>query len=1181
MSSLTDATASDQQVEQLKLAAAQEPTAADTKPVNAKVPEGLVHADALPSAAEALAQLFPPDEVQTRKDVLKLSLESVLVPLGQDSHPDTTHHSSTPSYDPYSLTPPAALIASETVASEAVAALPEPVPETPLATQCEAPTETNPELPAPEILEGSTEATSTETASKSKVESEATSKFGTEASAQAPEISASRDIQETDARPSGRSPGTFSRFANGIRNLLAVGRGKTKEPLQEIAPELMRADSGIVPSTPEPLSTAAAPLPGVVEGSSASSARSENILAAALVEAETSQQPQPVEISEQAIKTEEIVAPATPTSVHHKNAASSDTDPVLAQAPEVAFAPQIDQASAGEAWVEQPAGESQLQDDTTFHRADFEGGFLHESSAQEGSDDTAPEIGQTGEEEGEEFDSSEDDHAIASAIERYANVRAVAEDESSVTASQERQYRSDFPAALPSVEPVDINAVLGIPRDPDPAGVTLVSASFSAPVADHEGSPAAESAAVPTAAPRDLFGVEHALANIPAHELPEGNSHSQLSSIPYRDWSFEEKLAGHHEWIESKGAKGKKADFTGADLEGSDLIGVDLRFVDLHDANLRAADLLMADLRDACLARANIRDSCLVGANLEAANLEGASLETAMGLVPRQLAGTNLHEASLPQSVLQFEALREFKLASRKIHGLFVALMSMSALSALLILMTKDFQLMTNSAVLFFLHSASAAAALPTVQFYLIAPVILFVLYLVFQFHLQHLWDLVLELPAVFPDGRVLGENQPRIVVGLLRAHFRWMNVDAPSTRVFEKAISMFLAYWIAPIALGLYWVRFLTLQEFRGTLLQELLVVSASCVALYASTKVGKPAQKWLVQENWPERMMARVREINPVTPAVVLLGVLTFLAVGTMLGVPHNKERAPQFGAGSIRRWAPAVLWSIGIDPYADLTEAVISRKPANWNGADDQVPNVEGARLNGTNFRYAQAYRAFMANAHLLHANLQGAFLSQADLRGSDLGQSNLKYAVLDQAQMNHVNLDRATLEAANLSRADLRAANLSYASMGNATLVDARLDGATLYGAKLLWATLIRTNFEKADLRESHLEGANLEHVDMQSAYLWSAKLIGARLTNAQLGKAIFVNADLRDADLRWANLNETVLTGADLAGAYLDGADMRGAVGFGANQICAAKSRHGLMLDDALETQVTAQCGGGN
>jgi uncharacterized protein YjbI with pentapeptide repeats len=82
-----------------------------------------------------------------------------------------------------------------------------------------------------------------------------------------------------------------------------------------------------------------------------------------------------------------------------------------------------------------------------------------------------------------------------------------------------------------------------------------------------------------------------------------------------------------------------------------------------------------------------------------------------------------------------------------------------------------------------------------------------------------------------------------------------------------------------------------------------------------------------------------------------------------------------------------------------------------------------------------------------------------------------------------------------------------------------------------------------------------------------------------LRNAQLGGAIFIDAMLRGADLRGAQFSGTVLTGADLQDANLDGADMRGVLGTSAAQICAAKSRRGALLDEVLQTQVEAQCGG--
>jgi uncharacterized protein YjbI with pentapeptide repeats len=643
------------------------------------------------------------------------------------------------------------------------------------------------------------------------------------------------------------------------------------------------------------------------------------------------------------------------------------------------------------------------------------------------------------------------------------------------------------------------------------------------------------------------------------------------------DWALEEKLASHKEWVDSQGLSGRMADLSCAGLEGADLVGINLRYADFHDANLKGADLLLADLRDACMMRVNLEESCLVGANLEGANLESADLETAMGLVPRQLAGANLRAASLPQQIQEFPALENFNRASRTGIWLFGATAILNFLSWLLIWKTKDAQLVADSSVLPFFHSPSASAALPIAEFYLIAPALLLIVYLIFQFHLQRLWDAVLELPAVFPDGRILGDKGPWIVTGLLRAHFRWMNQDAPSTRLIEKTISVLLAYWLVPATLVLFWGRYLTRQEMHGTALHVLFTLAAVAVAAYSTTKIGRPEQAWAVNG---KRVYPAFREWKIFSPTFIsfALGILlALLSVGTLAGVPHDQSRAPQFSSTDIRRWASTVFWAIGYDPYADLTEAAISEKPSNWTGSDDQLASVVGAHLNNANFHYAQAYGAFLANSRLWRADFRGAFLSEADLRGADLGQANLRLAILDRAQLTHANLDRAELDGANLTRADLRGVNLSYSSLEGTTLVDARLDGASLYSASLDRATLIRASLEKADLRDSHLEGANLEHADMQQTYLWSARLSGARLAFAQLSSAIFIDAGLRSIDFHGAQFQGTVLTNADMQDTNLDDADMRGALSLRPAQICSAKSRRGTLLDDTLQSQVDALC----
>ncbi len=656
--------------------------------------------------------------------------------------------------------------------------------------------------------------------------------------------------------------------------------------------------------------------------------------------------------------------------------------------------------------------------------------------------------------------------------------------------------------------------------------------------------------------------------------------HARIDST---EWAIEEALGNHKEWLDSRGVLGKKANLRASKLEGTELISANLRYADLQDANLKAADLLLADLRDACLVRASLQDSCLVGANLEGANLEGASLESAMGLVPRQLAGANLREASLPEQIAKFGALAEFSRASKSSAHIFMAVMSACFVACLIIWKTKDVQLVSDSAVLPFLHSSAAAAALPTAEIYLIAPVLLLCVYLLFQYHLQRLWDAVLELPAIFPDGRVLGEKQSRIVTGLLRLHFHWMNPDPPSTRLIEKGISAILAYWIVPIVLVLFWGRYLTLQEIHGTILHQLLVGAAVGISIYATTKIGRPQERWVVSGASKKNIVEKLRGVNPATLVIIVFAVMSFLSIGTITGVPHGKDRAPQFSDTSIRRWAPAVLSMLGYDPYPDLTEAALSAKPSNWRGdgtdSSDELSGVRGARLNESHFRYAQAYGIFLANAHLWRSDFYGAFLSGADLRNADLSQADLRLAVLDRAQMNRTNFDRAKLDGANLSRADLRGANLSYSSLGGANLVDVRLDGASLYGAHLSSVNLVRANMEKADLRDAQLDGADLEHADLQQAYLWSAKLPNARMVNAQLATAIFIDADLSGADLRGAQFNGTVLNGANLHDANLDGADLRGALQLEATQVCAAKSRQGALLDDPLQKLVDAQCGG--
>lgn len=108
-------------------------------------------------------------------------------------------------------------------------------------------------------------------------------------------------------------------------------------------------------------------------------------------------------------------------------------------------------------------------------------------------------------------------------------------------------------------------------------------------------------------------------------------------------------VAEHAKWLQSKGAEGKRATFTGMDLAGVDLSGAILanatfREVDLSDSCLAEARLDGSDFRYATLSAANLGGANLGVAALRHAKLDLSNLEGAV------LRGTDLSGASLSGS---------------------------------------------------------------------------------------------------------------------------------------------------------------------------------------------------------------------------------------------------------------------------------------------------------------------------------------------------------------------------------------------------------------------------------------------------------------------------------------------------------------------------------------------------
>jgi uncharacterized protein YjbI with pentapeptide repeats len=657
---------------------------------------------------------------------------------------------------------------------------------------------------------------------------------------------------------------------------------------------------------------------------------------------------------------------------------------------------------------------------------------------------------------------------------------------------------------------------------------------------------------------------------LPAAEEPSGGEGTVGISLI----DLAEILDQHKQWVESGGKNGARANLCGVNLAKADLTGVNLQGAHLHRVNLAGADLSMANLRGASLVRSNLQNANLLGTELRGANLMGANVYGADGLWFGRLGGTNLFDAVLPESISAVDSSKAISDATKVARWFYFLTVGLSLLCCVLMIYTTDVRLLLNSSALPF---PKLGNLLPTTGLFLGGPIVLLILSLRFHFLLLRLWGGMAALPAVFPDGQTLEKDGPWYLMGLVRRHFRWQGESRAAMTAFESALSTVLAYWIVPVTLFFFWLRYLTRQDFRGTLLHVFLVTAAVATATsvpFVVSRVLRPGDIRLPKSKNILRM------ILGTTRSALAIGCILFvISLGVNRGLPSDKTGSAAGSAADPRRWAATAFQSVGYRPYADLTEASLSTPlPKGTPWSEENLEKISGARLNEMNLRYARAYRAFLVNAKLWRANLEGIYLSEADLRGANLRETLLRSGIFDRALLSHAVLVSANATGANFAASDLRFADLSYGIFENAVLSNARASGASLYAVNLRNAQLLRTDLSRTDMRDTRLEHAVLSFAGLEQADLSSARLEDASLTGARCKGTIFLDADLKNADLRGASLTGAVLRGAAMDGANLTGADLRGALGITSLQVCSGQNGRTAIMDPDLAAEVQVRCG---
>jgi uncharacterized protein YjbI with pentapeptide repeats len=635
-----------------------------------------------------------------------------------------------------------------------------------------------------------------------------------------------------------------------------------------------------------------------------------------------------------------------------------------------------------------------------------------------------------------------------------------------------------------------------------------------------------------------------------------------------------EALDQHRLWVENAGKEGVRGEFTGADLTGADLTAVNLQGALLHKVNLRGADLSMANLRGTELVEADLREANLLGAEFSGANLMGANLYGAQGLWAGRLGGTNLFDATLPEAVSAHDGGKTIGQFTQSARWFYLLLMVLCLGACGLVALTTDVRLLLDA-------SAAPTARIPNILplkgFYLGAPLLLTAFYLRLQFLLLRLWGSMGALPAVFPDGQTPEKDGPWYLMGPIRPHLKWSRDPRSPLSLVEGIVAKLVAYWGVPAVLFLFWLRYLVLQDYRGTLLQVFLFTLASMAACGLPRIVARV----LRPGDWSEESTsAFVHDVLATLRKPIAAGLVMFLlSLGVIRGLPPDTSIKPEISRGDPRRWAATAFQSVGFRPYADISEENISGQTAKAATSDTASADGSGPRLNEINLRYARGYRSAFASARMWRANLEGASLSEADFRGANLREANLKGARLDRMQAEKANMVSADAQGAVLSGAGFQNSDLSYANLEGATLTTADLTRATLYAVNLRHANLLRAQLAHADLRDVKLEGGVLSLAQMEQTDLSAAKLVGADLTGVVAKGTIFLEADMSRTDLRGGMFPGAILRQARLDGANVEGADLRGALGLEAWQVCSTRGWRGAQLDPDVRQATEQNCGG--
>lgn len=185
-----------------------------------------------------------------------------------------------------------------------------------------------------------------------------------------------------------------------------------------------------------------------------------------------------------------------------------------------------------------------------------------------------------------------------------------------------------------------------------------------------------------------------------------------------------------------------------------------------------------------------------------------------------------------------------------------------------------------------------------------------------------------------------------------------------------KEWITIFLAWWVVPITMIAFWLRYIPRHDWFGTGFHiKLIIISVAFAIIFhrlcALTLQGKEKTIFRYQNFWKDR-----RFYYGVGVFVVAV-LFSFLSLGAIRGIePQSKffNENKKIKYYRIKEFVPKIFRTVGYDVFADFREKTVSEKPENYwlISENNQLKSVKGANLKGKNLTNADMIEAFLVKA-----------------------------------------------------------------------------------------------------------------------------------------------------------------------------------------------------------------------